>query len=223
MPGAWAVRGSMERVGVALCLLLAIRRISIGHDVGRRLGLTALGVPCFWLRLLPVLPDQCWMEHPAAPQRTHPLGSLNAVQVTVFAPDNDAFARALVALNTTAAAFLAPSNAGLVTSILQYHIVDFKALSTDLKMGDTAANTLSEWCFHACTHDCMHAKPALPFAWHARMLGCTPCMTIYGCMRAWCRSEKQDGWDAMLSSCTRAAPWHGMPCHDVHSAHHGAT
>jgi len=75
------------------------------------------------------------------------------VQVTVFAPDNDAFARALVALNTTAAAFLAPSNAGLVTHILQYHIVDFKALSTDLKMGDTAVNTLSEWCFHACERE----------------------------------------------------------------------
>jgi uncharacterized surface protein with fasciclin (FAS1) repeats len=86
------------------------------------------------------------------------------VQVTVFAPDNDAFARALVALNTTAAAFLAPSNAGPVTSILQYHIVDFKALSTDLKMGDTAVNTLSEWCRHACTHACMHAEPALTFA-----------------------------------------------------------
>ena len=124
----------------------------------------------------------------------HCLASLNAVQVTVFAPDNDAFARALVALKTTAAAFLAPSNAGLVTSILQYHIVDFKALSTDLKMGDTAVNTLSEWCFHAFTHACMHAKPALLFAWHARMLGCTPCMTIYGCMHACMVQLREAGW-----------------------------
>ena len=110
------------------------------------------------------------MEQAAAPQRTHPLGSLNAVQVTVFAPDNDAFARALVALNTTAAAFLAPSNAGLVTSILQYHIVDFKALSTDLKMGDTAANTLSEWCFHAGTHACEACAPICMASLHLMAL-----------------------------------------------------
>lgn len=141
------------------------------------------------------------MKHPAALRpiaHKHGLGSLppilNVMQVTVFAPTNDAFARALVALNTTAAAFLAPANAGVVTSILQYHIVDFKALSTDLQMGDTAVNTLSAWRFHACmtacAHDCRHACMR---GLRSHLRG------MHACLDAWCSSEKLD---AMFPSCT---------------------
>ena len=119
----------------------------------------------------------------------------------MFAPDNGAFARALVALKTTAAAFLVPGNSDLVTSILQYHVVGFKALSTDLKMGDTAVSTLSEWCLHAC----MHTKPALPrtHAWlhtlHVQWMD----VCIHG---------------AFPRSRARAAPWHS-----IHLARAGAT
>ena len=116
----------------------------------------------------------------------------------MFAPDNDAFARALVALKTTAAAFLVPGNSDLVTSILQYHVVGFKALSTDLKMGDTPVSTLSECCFHAC----MHTQPALP------------------CTHAWLHTVHVQWIAACIHGAfprARAAPWHG-----IHFARAGA-
>jgi hypothetical protein len=113
----------------------------------------------------------------------------------VFAPDNDAFARALVALNTTATAFLVPGNSDLLTSILQYHIVGFKALSTDLKMGDTAVSTFSECCFHA-SEACAPTCVARTHAWLHTLHGQWMDACIHG---------------AFPRSRARAVPWHGMP------------
>ncbi len=60
-----------------------------------------------------------------------------SAEFTVFAPDNDAFDAAITALGTTAADLLA--NTELLTSILQYHVLDSEVKAEGLPMTGTDA------------------------------------------------------------------------------------
>jgi uncharacterized surface protein with fasciclin (FAS1) repeats len=73
----------------------------------------------------------------AAAEAADLVGALNADgPLTVFAPTDDAFATALDALGLTAEELLGDTET--LTSILTYHVVDGKVLSTDLSDGMTA-------------------------------------------------------------------------------------
>merc|ERR1711957_1050525 len=102
---------------------------------------TAYGILCFIAASMVVTINgqQTILDIIADPQfstlklaiETADLGSAiaDADAVTVFAPTNDAFAKALEAKNITAEELLAMDNLG---DILKYHVVGAKKMSTDL-------------------------------------------------------------------------------------------
>merc|ERR1711957_640387 len=106
---------------------------------------TAYGILCFIAASMVVTINgqQTILDIIADPQfstlklaiETADLGSdiADADAVTVFAPTNDAFAKALEAKNITAEELLAMDNLG---DILKYHVVGAKKMSTDLTDGE---------------------------------------------------------------------------------------
>ena len=73
----------------------------------------------------------------AAAESAGLVGALSAEgPITVFAPSDEAFEAALAALDITAEELLADTDT--LTSILTYHVVEGKVLSTDLSDGMTA-------------------------------------------------------------------------------------
>merc|ERR1711957_1150150 len=106
---------------------------------------TAYGILCFIAASMVVTINgqQTILEILADPQfstlklaiETADLGSAiaDAEAVTVFAPTNDAFAKALEAKDITADELLAMEDLG---DILKYHVLGAKKMSTDLKDGE---------------------------------------------------------------------------------------
>merc|ERR1711957_39029 len=105
---------------------------------------TAYGILCFIAASMVVtINGETILDIIADPQfstlklaiETADLGSdiADADAVTVFAPTNDAFAKALEAKNITAEELLAMDNLG---DILKYHVVGAKKMSTDLTDGE---------------------------------------------------------------------------------------